>query len=140
MSDFDSSTKKEGGTVSLSIFLDNRKIVETEAIDFRPDCYSSLNCSGNIRFEKSSSSGAHALIKSVWNQKVLDDFKSSTLVKTISGTGTQRWYQGRIYNYETWHYNNYTIAHFSVVSKQSSQSDRIERYAYCASNPSNCGP
>lgn len=132
MSDFDSSTKMKDGTVNLTIFLDRQKYVETETIDYRPNCYYSSDCYGTIRFEKASLSNGHNLIKAVWNQEILDDFKSSTLVESYSGMGTKRWYHGSLYNYETWHYNNYTIAHFTVVSKQVSISKRIARYVYCA--------
>lgn len=140
MSDFDSSTQVKDGAFHLTVFLDAQGKVETEVIDYRPSCYPSSECRGAVRFEKANRSSGQNLIKTVWGQAVLDDFKSSTLMETLSASGTKRWYQGKIYNYETWHYTNNTIAHFGVVSKRADQSTRIREYTHCAKNPRACGP
>jgi hypothetical protein len=140
MSDFDSSTQIEGGAFHLTVFLNAQGSVETEVIDYRPKCESFSDCSGTVRFEKASRSDGNNLIKNVWGQEILDDFKTSTLMETLSSSGTKRWYQGRIYNYETWHYDHYRIVHFGVISKMSEQGKRIKEYTFCARNPMSCGP
>lgn len=140
MSDFDSSTQVKDGSLHLTVFLDAQGKVETEVIDHRPKCYPSSECLGTVRFEKVNRSSGQNLIKTVWGQGVLDDFKSSKLMETLSVGGTKRWYQGKIYNYETWHYTNNTIVHFGVVSKKADQGARIREYTRCAKNPRACGP
>jgi hypothetical protein len=105
----------EGGTVYLSVFLNDQGIVEDENIDYRPDCYGSLDCVGNLRFERSDRAGCQNLITMVWGDAILEDFQNSTLVDTESSSGVKRWYEGTLYNYETWHYTNHTIAHFNDV-------------------------
>ncbi len=138
MSDFDSTTRMAGGTVSLTVFLNEKRLVESETIDYRPGCYSNPNCSGTIRFEQADRGGSLNLIKTVWGQTILNDFQTAQLVEMDTAAGTQRWYEGQLYNYETWHYTNGTIAHFSVVSRQSSQAERIRQYKYCSTH--DCGP
>jgi hypothetical protein len=143
MSDFDSSNQVEDGSFHLTVFLNTQGNVETENIDYRPKCYPSTDCFGTVRFEKADRSSGHNLIEVVWGQEILDDFKASTLMETLAneGTrGTKRWYQGKLYNYETWHYTSYTIVHFGVVSKRSNQGERIREYTFCAKNPRSCGP
>ena len=139
-SDFDSSTKAEDGSFSLTVFLNTQGNVETETIDYRPKCYTYYGCSGTVRFEKADRSGGRNLIRTVWGQDVLDDFQTSILMETFSDGSTKRWYQGRIYNYETWHYSDNTIVHFTVVSKKSDQGKRIKQYTFCAKNIRACGP
>jgi hypothetical protein len=134
MSDFDSSTQVKDGSFQLSVFLDAQDKVEVEVIDYRPKCWFSRSseCSGTVRFEKANRSSGQNLIKTVWGQEVLDDFKSSKLMETLSSpNGTNRWYQGKIYNYETYHYINNTIVHFAVVSKKDDQGARIREYIRC---------
>ena len=126
VSGFYSPIQVNDGNLSLAIFLDVQGNVETEHIDYRPKCYPSPECRGTTLFEKADRSSGKNLIKTVWGQEVLD--------------GTNRWYQGKLYNYETWHYTNNTIIHFSVVSKRSDQGTRIRKYTYCAKNPRACGP
>jgi hypothetical protein len=140
VSGFYSPIQVNDGNLSLSIFLDVQGNVETEHIDYRPKCYPSPECRGTTLFEKADRSSGKNLIKTVWGQEVLDDFKTSTFMETLSINGTNRWYQGKLYNYETWHYTNNTIIHFSVVSKRSDQGTRIRKYTYCAKNPRACGP
>lgn len=123
-----------GGTVHLTISMNDQGTVEAENIDYRPDCYSAPNCSGTVHFEKADRADGQELITTIWGQEVLEDFQASTLIETDTTTGTKRWYQGNLYNYETWHYDNYTIVHFGVVSKQTAQTERIERYRYCLRN------
>ncbi|MDY7014411.1 MAG: hypothetical protein SVX43_12575 [Cyanobacteriota bacterium] len=140
MSDFHAAIALEEGEIFLSVFLNDRGVVEVENIDYRPECYGSLNCVGNVRFEATDRAGGQTLIKMVWGQNVLEDFQTSTLVDSESSFGMQRWYEGNLYNYETWSYTNNTIVHFSVVSKQASLAERIEQYRYCEQNPIECGP
>jgi hypothetical protein len=138
--DFGSEILVEGGKAHLSIFLDRQGFVESENIDYRPDCYFSTapsSCRSTIRFEKSTHTG-HTLIKTIWGEKVLEDFQASTLVESISSGGTQRWYTGKLYNYTTWHESNYTIVHFTVISKKTSQSEQIRKATYCSKNPRSC--
>ena len=140
VSGFYSPIQVNDGNLSLTIFLDVQGTVETENIDYRPKCYPSPECRGTTRFEKADRSSGQNLIKTVWGQEVLDDFKTSTFMETLSINGTNRWYQGKLYNYETWHYTNNTIVHFRVVSKRADQGTRIREYAHCAKNPRVCGP
>lgn len=144
------SIETEDGTARLSVFFNAQGNVETEIIDYRPKCYLSPDCFGKLLFQKVNSSGGQIegghissgdnLIKKLWGQEILDDFKTSTLVETVSDNGIKRWYQGKIYSYETWHYTDYTIAHFGVVSKKSDQAKRIKEYKFCVKNPSSCEP
>ncbi len=140
MSDFDSSTPLNDGRIHLTVFLNPQGRVTSETIDYRPTCSSSPACFGNIRFEKALGATGHRLIQQVWGQDILDDFKASTLMQTVADSGAKRWYQGKLYNYETWHYTNYTIAHFTIVSKRDKQANRIQQYVYCVKNPRKCGP
>ena len=144
------SIEMKDGTARLSVFFNAQKNVETEVIDYRPKCYLSPGCVGTVLFQKVNSSGGQIeggaissgdnLIKKFWGQKILDDFKTSTLVETVSDSGPKRWYKGKIYNYETWHYTDYTIVHFGVVSKKSDQAKRIKEYKFCVTNPGSCDP
>lgn len=144
------SIETKDGTARLSIFFNARNTVEEEVIDYRPKCYLSPDCVGTVLFQKVNSSGGQIeggaiasgdnLIKKFWGQKVLDDFKKSTLVETASDSGPKRWYRGKLYNYETWHYTDYTIIHFRVVSKKSDQAKRIREYKFCMENPGSCDP
>ena len=93
-----------------------------------------------LRFEKANRSSGQNLINTVWGQEVLSDFRLSKLMETISTRGTTRWYQGKIYNYETWHHTNNTIVHFGVVSKEADQGTRIKEYIRCAKDTRACGP
>ncbi len=140
VSGFYSPIQVSDGNLSLTIFLDVQGNVEIENIDYRPKCYSSPECRGTTLFEKADRSSGKNLIKTVWGQEVLDDFKASTFMETLSMGGTRRWYQGKIYNYETWHYTNNTIVHFGVVSKKADQGARVREYTRCAKNPRACGP
>jgi hypothetical protein len=116
------SVETEDGIARLSVFFNAQNNVEAEVIDYRPKCYLSPDCIGTVIFQKMNSSGGQIeggaiangdnLIKKIWRQKVLDDFKTSTLVETVSDSGSKRWYQGKFYNYETWHSTDYTIIHF----------------------------
>jgi hypothetical protein len=144
------SIETEDGTARLSIFFNAQNNVQEEVIDYRPKCYLSPDCFGTVLFQKMNSSGGEIeagsiasgdnLIKKFWGQNILNDFKASTLVETVSDSGPKRWYQGKFYNYETWHHTDYTIVHFGVVSKQSDQAKRIREYKLCVENPSSCDP
>lgn len=140
MSDFDSSTQVKDGSFHLTVSLDAQDKVETEVIDYRPKCSSYSECLGTLRFEKANRSSGQNLINTVWGQEVLNDFRLSKLMETFSIGGTNRWYQGKIYNYETWHYTNNTIVHFRVVSKKADQGTRIREYLRCANDTRACGP
>jgi hypothetical protein len=142
----------EEGTARLSIFFNSQKNVEEETIDYRPKCYLSNDCFGNLEFWIFNTSGGQIegerlargdnLIKRVWGQEILDDFKTAKLVDTFANGNKdiKRWYQGKLYNYETWHYTNDTIVHFSVVSKKFEQAKRIQEYSRCARNETvGCG-
>lgn len=134
------------GKIFLTVFLNNRGVVTEEALDYRPACYFDYNsnaaCRGTIRFEKADRGDSKSLIQQVWGRQVLSDFLDSKLIESFTDPSgsVRRWYQGKLYNYETSHYQKYTINHFIVVSKQLSQADRIQYYKYCANNPDNCGP
>jgi hypothetical protein len=144
------SIAMENGTARLSVFFNAQNNVQEEVIDARPKCYLSPDCFGTVLFQKVNSSGGQIeggaiasgdnLIKKLWGQKILNDFKTSKLVETISDSGIKRWYQGKIYNYETWHYTDYTIVHFGVVSKKSDQAKRIREYKLCIKEPTHCDP
>jgi hypothetical protein len=144
------SIEMENGTTRLAVLLNAERNVEAEFIDYRPKCYLSADCVGTMLFQKVNSSGGQIeggaiasgdnLIKKFWGQKILDDFKTSTLVETVSDSATKRWYQGKIYNYETWHDTDCTIASFGVVSKKSDQIKRIQDYKFCVNDPSSCDP
>lgn len=144
------SIEMANGTARLSVFFNAQGNVETEIIDYRPKCYLSPDCFGTVLFQKVNSSGGQIeggaissgdnLIKNFWGQNILDDFKKSTLVETVSDSGPKRWYQGKLYNYETWHYTDQTIIHFGVVSKKSAQAKRIQEYKLCITNPTSCDP
>lgn len=140
------------GTARLSVFFNAQNNVEEEVIDYRPKCYLSPGCFGKVNFRIVNTSGGQIegellargdnLIKILWGQKILDDFKTSTLVETFSDQkdDTKCWYQGKLYNYETWHYTNDTIVHFGVISKKSDQAKRIKEYIRCARNETiGCG-
>lgn len=144
--------KTNDGTASLSVFFNPQKNVEQETIDYRPKCYLSEDCWGNVEFRIVNTSGGQIegerlargdnLINRVWGQEILDDFKTSRLVDTFSNGNKdiKRWYQGKLYNYETWHSTYGTIVHFSVVSKKSDQAKRIQEYKRCARNETvDCG-
>jgi hypothetical protein len=144
------SLEMENGTARLFLVLDAQNNVEQEFIDYLPKCYLSPGCVGTVIFQNVNSSGGQIegghissgdnLIKKIFGQKILDDFKTSTLVETVSDSNTKRWYQGKIYNYETLHYKDYTIVHFGVVSKKSDQTKRIQDYKFCVNDPSSCDP
>ena len=124
------------GITELHIYLfedNNNSLVETETLDYRVSC-SKNPCRGKIRFEKSDKTDGKSWIQEVWGEKILDDFLKSQLSHEETQIGTYRWYQGTIYNYETWHYSNYSIVQFSVVSKNAPQSGRIKDYQYCLQN------
>lgn len=144
--------KIDDGVARLSVFFNPQNKVEEETLDYRPKCYLSPDCLGRVNFRIVNTSGGQIegeiiargdnLIKTVWGQEVLDDFKTSKLVNTFSErkNDTKRWYQGKLYNYETWHYTDDRIVHFSVVSKQSDQAKRIQEYSRCAKNETlDCG-
>ncbi len=133
-SNFNSSFKIINGTVSYSVFLNESKTVESENIDYRPNCYGTKSCSGIVKFEQADTGNGETLIKDIWGEEIFNYFKTSQLIETDLDFGTKRWYQGKLYNYETWHYDNNTIVHFSIVSKQSSQPQRIQEYRYCLTN------
>lgn len=142
------SIETKDGTARLSVFFNAQNNVQEEVIDARPKCYGSPECI-TVLFQRVNSSGGQIeaariaigdkFIKKFWGQKILDDFKSSTLVETASYSGLKRWYKGKIYNYETWHSDS-TVAHFRVVSKKSDQAKRIREYKSCFQNPSSCDP
>lgn len=144
------SVEMANGTARLSVFFNAQNNVEAEVIDHRPKCYLSPECVGRVLFQKVNSSGGQIeggaivsgdnLIKKFWGQKILDDFKKSTLVETVYDSGPNRWYRGELYNYKTWHYTGYTIVHFGVVSKKSDQAKRIREYKVCMENPASCDP
>ncbi len=71
------------------------------------------------------------LIKLIWGNEILEDFLSAKLMMTDDISGVKRWYQGRLYNYETWHFRDNINAHFAIVSKRSPQAKRIEEYKAC---------
>jgi len=124
------------GRTELHVYLfedDNNSLVESETLDYRVLC-SGNPCRGKIRFEKSDKTDGKSWIREVWGEKILDDFLKSQLKKEYTQSGTYRWYQGAIYNYETWHYSNYSIVQFSVVSKNAPQSERIKEFQYCLQN------
>lgn len=144
--------KIDDGTARLSVFFNAQNNVEEEVIDYRPKCYLSPDCLGKVNFRIVNTSGGQIegaiiargdnLIETVWGPKILDDFKASTLIETFSNRNddTKRWYQGKLYNYETWHYTDDTIVHFRVVSKKSNQAKRIKEYIRCARNETvDCG-
>ena len=91
MSDFDSSTQVKDGSFHLTVSLDVQDKVETEAIDYRPKCYVSSECHGTLLFERANRSSGQNLINTVWGQEVLNDFRSSKLMETLSIGGTKRW-------------------------------------------------
>lgn len=144
------SIEMANGTARLSVFFNAQKNVEEEVIDYRPKCYLSPGCLGTVIFQKVNSSGGQIeggaiasgdnLIKKFWGQRILNDFKTSTLVETVSDDGLKRWYRGKTYNYETWHYTDDTIVHFGVVSKKSDQAKRIKKYKLCMQDPNSCDP
>jgi hypothetical protein len=128
MSDFDSFNRVKDGSLHLTVFLDDNSQVLAETIDYRPECWQSSECRGMVRFEKADRSDGQNLIRSVFGQEILDDFQSSKLMESVYDFGPKRWYQGEIYNYETWHYENYKIVHFTVVSKKDNQGERIRGF------------
>ncbi len=154
------SIETKDGIARLSVFFNAQNNVEAEVIDYRPKCYLSPDCVpkcylspdcvGTVLFQKVNSSGGQIeagaissgnnLIKKFWGQEILDDFKTSTLVETVTDSGLKRWYKGTRYNYETWHHTDYTIVHFGVVSKKSEQAKRIREYKVCMKNPASCDP
>jgi hypothetical protein len=124
------------GRVAFSLFLGKNKLVESESIDYRPNCERTVSkgCQGLLRFEKSATETGHQLIKKIYGKNLLNDFLASKLIDTYSGTtmpGTHRWYEGRLYNYSTWHYLNYQIVQFSVFSKKHSWSSYIKQTKFC---------
>jgi hypothetical protein len=124
------------GRVAFSLFLGKSKLVESESIDYRPNCERTVStgCQGLLRFEKSATETGHQLIQKIYGKNLLNDFLASKLIDTYSGTtlpGTHRWYEGSLYNYSTWHYLNYQIVHFSVVSKKHLWSSDIKQIKFC---------
>lgn len=135
-----------GGKISLTIFLNDRGVVTEEALAYRPSCYFNdsniSDCQGAIRFEQSDQVSSRSLISKVWGKQVVSDFLGSKLSESFGQSSgfVRRWYQGKIYNYETSHYQRSTINNFIVVSKRSSQAQRIQQYKHCENNPRSCGP
>jgi hypothetical protein len=129
--DFTAKGKISNGELSLSIFMDDNQKVSQESIDYWPKCYPKDDCQGMIAFEKNTNDNGHKLIQQVWDKTILLDFQSSKLMYEDKTIGAYRWYQGKLFNYETGHYEKNTIAHFSVVSKNDLQSKRIKEYQRC---------
>ena len=138
MSDFDSITELPHGEVHLSIFLNAQQQVESETIDYRPHCYaqgSPAGCKGEVQFSPRDRGEGSRLIQTTFGSAILEDFQTATLTETDTTWGVHRWYFGQLYNYETWQYDDdRTIMHFTVVSKQSPQAERIQRYRHCQEN------
>lgn len=129
-SDLDVSFKTMDGTVHLTVFLDPARKVKMENIDYRPACYweEKSGCSSSIEFGQGKQGKGAKLIQSIWGQTVLADFQAATLTKSHTDGDTYRWYQGRLYNYETFQGKVNTTVQFSVVSKDVTQRDRIQRF------------
>jgi hypothetical protein len=138
------------GKAQLSTFpMPQRNKIQEESIDYRPKCYGTNNCFGDVIFQIYNSSGGqyeggrlssgHQLIEAFWGAEILADFKASKLANSSSVDGTKRWYKGSRYNYETWHYKGDTIVHFVVVSKQADQAKRMRAYNDCEKSRSGCG-
>jgi hypothetical protein len=55
------------GRVAFSLFLGKNKLVESESIDYRPNCEKTVStgCQGLLRFEKSATETGHQLIKNI---------------------------------------------------------------------------
>lgn len=119
-----------GGKVHLTVFLDQIEKVETETIDYHPGCYwtGASDCSGLITFEPAKQGKGAELIQAIWGQAVRADFQAATLTKTHTNGDTYRWYQGQLYNYETFQVKGNTTAQFSVVSKNVTQRDLMQQF------------
>ena len=131
--DFSSQLKTRHGLIDYQAYLGTDNLVEHERIQYRPRCFAldTPGCAGSVHFVPNSGTNAARLIELLWGAEVLDDFLNAQLMLTDTISGEQKWYQGKIYNYETWHYGDMVNADFSIVSKRSPQSLRIQRYQSC---------
>ena len=129
-SDLDVSFEALAGKVHFTIFLDQAEKVKTENIDYRPACYwtGQSDCTSPIAFEQATPGKGAKLIQAIWGQKVLVDFQTATLAKTHTDGNIYRWYQGQLYNYETFQMKGNTTVQFSVVSKDATQRDLIQQF------------
>ena len=131
--DFVSGLTTRLGKIDYQVYLDPNEVVERERIQYRPACFEadSPGCQGQIHFDRAPDSNASRLIRLLWGEKVLNDFLNSQLMLSDTVSGEKRWYQGQLFNYETWHFHNDVNAHFAVVSKGAGQSERIQQYQAC---------
>ncbi|MCM1984102.1 hypothetical protein [Lyngbya confervoides] len=131
--DFESQLVTSRGKVRYEVRVDPDDFVQAERIQYRPQCFEAdtPGCKGSIQFDPEASGNGWKLIEFLWGSDVLEDFRGAKLMLTDTVSGTQKWYQGQRYNYETWHFRDNLNAHFSVISKRSSQAERIQAYQTC---------
>lgn len=131
--DFDSAFQTKHGQITYQAFLGRDNLVERERIQYRPRCFDAdaPGCAGVVHFVPEAGTNAARLIELLWGSDVLNDFLNAQLMFTDTTSGEQQWYQGKLYNYETWHFGNKVNANFSIVSKRSPQSERIKQYQAC---------
>ncbi len=131
--DFETRVPTSQGTLHFSAHLSPDEFVEYERIQYRPSCFETdtPGCQGTLDFEPNTQTNGVNLIKFIWGNEIFEDFQSAQLMMTDNSSGTQKWYQGRLYNYETWHFRDNVNAHFAVVSKRSPQGQRIQKYQAC---------
>lgn len=134
--DFSSQLQTKHGQIDYQAFLGDDNLVERERIQYRPSCFTEdmPGCAGTVYFKPQTGTNAARLIELLWGAEVLNDFLNAQLMLTDSTSGEQQWYQGKLYNYETWHYGNNVNANFSIVSKRSPQAERIQQYQACLKN------
>ena len=131
--DFSTQLETRHGLLNYQAYLGSDNVVEQERIQYRPRCFAAdkPGCAGVVHFAPTAGTNAARLIELLWGADVLEDFMNAQLMLTDTTSGEQQWYQGKLYNYETWHYGDKVNANFSIVSKRSPQAERIKQYQAC---------
>ena len=131
--DFVSELSTRLGKIDYQVYLDQNDVVARERIQYRPKCFEEdlPGCQGYIHFDRTPKTNAARIIQLIWGESILNDFLNAQLILSDTASGEKRWYQGQLFNYETWHFHNDVNAHFSVVSKGFGQAERIQQYQAC---------
>jgi hypothetical protein len=131
--DYVATATTSSGKLTFSLFVSADGFSQEERLDYRPECFEDdkPGCQGAIQFDNSEEINGRTLIRNIWGEEILEDFSQAQLMLTDTLSGTQRWYQGKRFNYETWHFGNNVNARFTVVSKRLPQQTRIQDYKTC---------
>jgi hypothetical protein len=137
--DYDSQFQTNAGRVYFSVYLDEHKKVETEGIEYRPNCPKNVTCKSNLKFEKADNGLGKSLIKQVFGEQISNDFTTAKPIESISVDygliTTNRWYEGKSYKYTTSHTGQNVIVQFHIHPKTVSFEESIRSARFCAKNP-----